>query len=132
MDLDVKMTFYNDDDKDYGLIVRGVMTSKNDSTYINYSDSDGVSGIIGISKGVVSLTRMQDPFYTIVLQEDVPYPTVLKTEYGDLSATVYPNKVKTRKSNDHMFITLDYDMHFEGSNEAMKHKMKIKVDYLKQ
>ncbi len=124
------MTFYNNDDKDYGLIVRGSMTQKNDCVYINYSDSDGITGIIGISKGAVSLTRMKDPFYTIILEENVPYATLLKTDYGDISATVYPNTVKTRRTANHLFITLDYDMHFEGANEALSHKMRIKVDYL--
>jgi len=130
MNTNVKMTFYNNDDKDYGLIVTGNMTEKNNCTYINYCDSDGVTGIIGISKGVISLTHMKDPFYTIVLEENVPYSAVLKTDYGDISATVYPNKVKTRKTSAHLFITLDYDMHFEGVNEPLSHKLKIKVDYL--
>ena len=130
MDREVKMTFYNNDDKDYGLIVHGNMTEKNNCTYINYCDSDGTNGIIGISKGVISLTRMKDPFYTIVLEENVPYSTLLKTDYGDISATVYPNTVKTRKTDSRMFITLDYDMHFEGAENPLKHKLKIKVDFI--
>lgn len=110
------------------MITEGRMYEDARGTFFEYEE-DGVATVIGISRGIVTLTRMKDPSYTLVLEENTPYSCFLSTDLGDIPVTVMPNKVNFRRGKTAMFLTLSYDMRFTAE-EALRRSVRIKAELM--
>ena len=111
-------------EENYSLITEGEVSRLGDSITMSYSDTSG-NTIIGISKGIVSLITNGELSYTLTLEENVPHPLEINTQFGPIQATLIPLKVSIKDSTDKIDVNLKYQI-FSNNNLIIANTIKIK------
>ena len=111
---------------DYSAIFSGSVEDSSNGYYIEYEDSEGVVCVIGYSKGIATVTRTQDPVYTIILEENCPHAFEISTPYGTIDAVAHPQTVRSKIKGNSRLITLIYDLML--GTEKVRHELKMRVD----
>ncbi|MBE5730919.1 MAG: DUF1934 domain-containing protein [Clostridiales bacterium] len=117
-----------DKDDQFTAIFLGTVEDSNTGYYIEYEDSEGVTCVIGYSKGIATITRTAEPVYTLVLEEGAPHAFRIETPYGNIEAAAHPITVRSRNYGNKRTITLVYDLIL--GKEKMRHTLKLKVELL--
>ena len=107
-------------------VFTGTIEFSPEGYYLEYEDASGSVCIIGYSKGVATITRTNEPMYTLILEEDCPHAFNISTPFGDINASAYPIKVSSKKSKDIITLTLVYDLSL--GKEKLRQELKLKVE----
>lgn len=96
----IKLRSSQGEGDDYHFATRGVVRYDASGVYIDYAEEDGTKTCIGISEDTVTMSRMGEMVYTMVLTEGEVVPLSIETELGTLSMTLTPQRVSTSVSED--------------------------------
>ncbi len=98
----------------YSMISDCELTRLGDSVSMYISEPEG-NFIIGISEGIITLTRTGEHNYTLVLEEGVTRPFAIKTQYGVINANLMPHRVIIKDHTDEIKVYLKYQICFADS-----------------
>lgn len=122
MTKDVKINFDYLNDAPFSQSVVGKLTVQNLASYLEYVDSEGVRSVIGVSGDTVTITRMEEPCYTMILEENKTQQTFLHTSLGEIPITVHTVTAKHTSGIDYFILDLEYDVNFNGNPDPpIKH-----------
>lgn len=113
-------------DNSYDAIFSGTVEDKQNGYYVEYSDESGVACVIGYSKGIATITKTQEPNYTIILEENCPHSFNMETPFGNIAAVAYPIVVRSRGKSESRTLTLVYDLAM--GNEKFRHNLTLKIE----
>lgn len=91
------------------LVTTGSVVKLGGSINLSYDSEDG-SFIIGISDGIVTITRQGEQEYTLMLCEGRDYAFSISTPYGDIPMRVRPLSVAFDDNRDGLSVRLSYDL----------------------
>ncbi len=111
---------------EFSAILSGTLEEQPNGFFVEYDDGDGVTCVIGYSKGIATVTRTQDPVYTIILEEDCPHAFNIETPYGNIEAVAHPVTVRSRKSGNGRTLKLVYDLAL--GKEKVRHELRLKIE----
>ncbi len=107
-------------------VFTGTIEFRPEGYYLEYEDGSGYVCIIGYSKGVATITKTNEPMYTLILEEDCPHAFKISTPFGDINASAYPIKVSSKKSKNVITLTLVYDLSL--GKEKLRQELKLRVE----
>ena len=96
-------------DKESIVFAQGSVRSENNAHYIEY-ETIAEKFIIGISGDIVTVTKIAEESYTLVLQENKPHNFDVQTPFGILSLALYPTEVKHEMHDKGIDVTLHYKL----------------------
>lgn len=106
------------------MISDGKVNRLGESVSLYFDDVQG-NTIIGISQGIVTLTRTGEQNYTLVLEENNPHPLEIRTQYGTITALLMPHKVLFKDNGEQIKVFLKYEI-LAGEIPVISNTVRIK------
>lgn len=116
---------YIEGNSDGPSVFSGTIDLRDEGYYIEYTDANGAQCIIGYSKGVTTITKANEPSYTLILEEGCAHPFDIETPYGTIHASTVPINIRSRRTKTNTTLSLEYDISVVDS--AIRHKIKLTV-----
>ncbi len=101
------------------LVTQGCVERMGNSWNVRYNDGEAAY-IVGISDGMVTVTREGEEDYTVVLCEGKEYSFDVETPYGSLTMTVIPKIVKSRADECGLSVRLAYELAAGGASRKFR------------
>lgn len=100
------------------IVTSGKIAKLGNTVSLSYED-DGNEFIIGISEGVVSVSRGGDDDYSLILCEGKDYSFSIHSQYGDIPLRVVTKFVRVSERDDGLSVNLAYDLlGIEGMSQS--------------
>ena len=109
----------------------GEVYFENETAYVEFDGEAGVRTCIGICPDLVSLSRIGDGDYTMILEEGKANSFDLNTPFGTLKLSANAKKVKSRISDGSIRLMLVYDINTLPM-KVQETTVKLKCDFLPQ
>lgn len=120
------LKMYQDDEDNSTLITDGVVTFLNGGIYIEFgTESDSARTLIGYSEGTVTLSRLGELSYTMVLDEGKTSTVTLRSEHGDMDLSLLTERVSHQLESDRLGIELEYTMNAPLWETPVRHRMSL-------
>lgn len=109
MEKTARITIRESENGEPVLVTTGKVTRIGDSLNLTYGDENGAF-VIGVSEGLVSITRQGEEDYSIVLCEGKEYVFEISSPYGNIPMKVVPKLVVLDDRTDGLSVRLAYDL----------------------
>lgn len=119
------------DGESVSLTCDGTVRCENGTTYVEYDGDNNAHTCIGISPDIVTLNRMGDLDYTMILEEGKTNSFDLGTPEGTLRFSVNTKKIRQRIQNDALRLWLVYVMNGLPHIQT-ETSLKLKCDFIKE
>ena len=107
------------------LVTEGTVVRIGDTWNVRYRDKEA-RYTIGVSEGMVTITREGEEDYTLILQEGKMHSFDITSPFGELPLTVTPKAVKTNVSDNGLKVRVAYEI---SSGDVSK-KFRLYLDCL--
>ncbi len=91
------------------LVTQGIVDHIGNSWSVRYHDGEAFY-TIGISEGLVSITRDGEEDYSLILSEGKEHSFNILSPYGDIPLTVIPRLVRSSSTEQGLSIKLSYEI----------------------
>lgn len=106
----------------------GEVYFENETAYVEFDSDGGERTCIGICPDIVSLSRIGEGNYTMILEEGKASSFDLNTPFGTLTFSTNAKKVKSRISESSIHLMLVYDIYAKSLKE-METTVKLKCNF---
>ena len=96
-------------DKESIVFAQGSVRTEKNAHYIEY-ETIKEKFVIGISGDIITVTKIAEDSYTLVLKENKPHNFDVQTPFGTLSLALYPTEVKYEMHDKGIDVTLHYKL----------------------
>lgn len=112
------------------IFAKGTVRSENDAFYIEY-ETINEKYIIGISGDIITVSRIADESYTMVLQENKPHSFDIETKFGSIALSMLPLEVTFISNDKGLEIFLRYEMKTSagGVEETKAFSLSVECKY---
>lgn len=123
----IKMKDHNNEDS--VIITDGYVRNENDAFYIEYkTESDEF--VIGICDDIVTISKLGNESYTMVLKQDDTRTFGVQTAYGSLEMCITPTLIKYEATETGLKLLTKYKIYPPQSDEeAVKFELDINCTY---
>lgn len=109
MEKTARITIRETEDGEPVLVTTGKVARLGDSLNLTYGDGDGAF-VIGVSEGLVSITRQGEEDYSLVLCEGKERVFEISSPYGKIPMKVVPKLVELHEKPNGLSVRLAYDL----------------------
>lgn len=116
--------YTSSDDDNFSMISDCELTRVGESITIYVDDPSG-NMIIGISEGILTLTKTGEQNYTLVLEKGISRPLEVHTQFGIITAELIPLNVLIKDSVNELKVYLKYKIK-TGETTIFSNTVKMK------
>ena len=113
--------------KESVFFTQGTVKKENDSFYIEY-ELDNNRYIIGISGGIITITRTAEESYTMVFQKGQAHSFDMAMPFGSLRMLLTPSKADFESSDSGINLALCYSLSLHGELKKEAQSFELYVD----
>lgn len=111
------------------ILADGVVRRENDAFYIEY-ETENDKFVIGVSSGIVTVSRIAQESYTMVMQQDKPRTFDLNTAYGAVTLSLTATKVEYFHNDGGLDLLLEYNIKTASGTAEESQFFRLSVECL--
>lgn len=104
------------------ITTQGALIFDNDTVFVNFDNTlennSGTKLSIGISKDLVTISRIGQESYTMVLQIGKTSQFSIKTQFGDIDTILTTHSINHTKTQEEINLNLSYSLQFQDSHST--------------